>query len=157
MIRSKTTITLAVVALIALGGLSARLTVALVGDGGSFFGQDAAYAQEDSMGTTTMEDSSGFDRTTSQDDSSDSSDGDSSDSSSSDDTTQYETTQYENTSSGGDTDGDSGDTTQYETTQYSTTPLMQSGGPEDGPVPPLPSGGCPDEFPVDKDDACFAR
>ena len=33
--------------------------------------------------------------------------------------------------------------------------LMQSGGPEDGPVPPLPSGGCPDEFPVEKGDGCF--
>lgn len=142
MIRSKTTITLAIVALIALGGLSARLTVALVGDGGSFFGQDAAFAQEDSMGTT-MEESTGLERTTSQGDSDNSG------------TTQYETTegtttqQYEDTASGG--------TTQYETTQYNTTPLMQSGGPEDGPVPPLPSGGCPDEFPVDKDGACFAR
>ena len=155
MIRSKTTITLAVIALIALGGLSARLTVALVGDGGSFFGQDPAYAQEESMGTTSMEESTGsFDRTTSQDDGDDSSGGDTSG-----DTTQYETTQYENTSSGGDTSGDtSGDTTQYETTQYSTTPLMESGGPEDGrPVPALPSGGCPDEFPFDKDGACFAR
>ena len=139
MIRSKTPITLAIVVLIALGGLSARLTVALVGDGGSFFGQNAAYAQEDSMDTT-----SGFDRTTSQDGSDDSSG-----------TTQYESTeetttqQYENTSGGG--------TTQYETSQYDTSPLMQSGGPKDGPLPPLPSGGCPDEFPVDKDGACFAR
>ncbi len=144
MIRSKTTITLAIIALIALGGLSARLTVALVGDGGSFFGQDSAYAQEDSMGATMGESNGDFDRTTSQDDSDDSSGA-----------TQYETMeettteQYEDTSSG--------DTTQYETTQYNTTPLMQSGGPEEGPVPPLPSGGCPDEFPVDKDGACFAR
>ncbi len=143
MTLSKTTITLAIVALIALGGLSARLTVALVGDGGSFFGQDSAYAQEDSMGTTMGESTGDFDRTTGQDDSDSSG------------ATQYETTeettteQYEDTSSG--------DTTQYETTQYNTTPLMQSGGPEDGPVPPLPSGGCPDEFPVDKDGACFAR
>ena len=141
MIRNKTTITLAVIALIVLGGLSARLTVALVGDGGSFFGQDAAYAQEESMGTTMGD--SDFNRTTSQDDSDDSG------------STQYETTeatttqQYETTSSD--------DTTQYETTQYDTSPLMESGGPEDGPVPPLPSGGCPDEFPVDKDGACFAR
>ncbi|QIN79074.1 hypothetical protein GBA65_11690 [Rubrobacter marinus] len=132
MIRNNLTITLAVVALIALGGLSARLTVALIDDGEGFLGLGSAYAQEDSLGTTGSTD---FDRTTSQDDTSG--------------TTQYETTQYENTSSGG--------TTQYETTQYDTTPLMQSGGPEDGPVPPLPSGGCPDEFPVDKDGACFAR
>lgn len=136
MIRNNLTITLAVVALIALGGLSARLTVALVGDGGSFFGQDSAYAQ-DTFGTT---EDTGFDRTTSQDES------------------QYQTEetttteqQYEDTSSS------SGDDVQYETTQYNTTPLMESGGPEDGPVPPLPSGGCPDEFPVEKGKGCFAR
>lgn len=138
MVRNNFTITLAVVALIALGGLSARLTVALVGDGGSFFGQDSAYAQDDSFGTT---ETTGFDRTTSQDDSGE---------------TQYQTEettttqqQYEDTSSGDDV--------QYETTQYNTTPLMESGGPEDGPVPPLPSGGCPDEFPVEKGEGCFAR
>ena len=138
MIRNNLTITLAVVALIALGGLSARLTVALVGDGGSFFGQDSAYAQEDSLGDT---ETTGFDRTTSQDDSGD---------------TQYQTEettttqqQYEDTSSGDDV--------QYDTTQYDTSPLMESGGPEDGPVPHLPSGGCPDEFPVEKGKACFAR
>ena len=137
MIRNNLTMTLAIVALIGLGALSARLTLVLVGDG---FGQNPAYAQEDSSGTNGT---SGFDRTTSQD-------GDTSGDTSGGGTTQYETTQYENTSSGG--------TTQYETTQYeTTTPLMQSGGPEDGPVPPLPSGGCPDEFPVDKDGACFAR
>jgi hypothetical protein len=137
MIRTNLTITLAVVALIALGGLSARLTVALVGDGGSFFGQDSAYAQEDSLGTTGITD---FDRTTSQDGSGD---------------TQYQTEettiteqQYEDTSSSD---------VQYETTQYDTSPLMESGGPEDGPVPPLPSGGCPDEFPVEKGKGCFAR
>ena len=138
MVRNNFTITLAVVALIALGALSARLTMALVSDGESFFGQDTAFAQDDSMGTTGTTD---FDRTTSQDDSSGG-------------TTQYETTQYENTTSDGD--DDSG-TTQYETTQYNTSPLMESGGPEDGPAPRLPSGGCPDEFPVEKDDACFAR
>ena len=143
MTRTNFTITLAIIALIALGAISARLTLALIGDDEGFLGQNTAYAQEDS--TSMAEESTGFDRTTSQDDGGDTSGGDTSG-----DTTQYETTQYENTSSGGET-------TQYETTQYDTTPLMQSGGPEDGPVPPLPSGGCPDEFPVEKDDACFAR
>lgn len=144
MIRNKTTIVLAVMALVALGGLSARLTVAMVGDGG-IFGENPAYAQGDS---TMSEESTGFERTTSQEDSvGGNSSGD----------TQYQTEettsqqQYEDTSSGG------GETTQYETTQYNSTPLMESGGPADGPVPHLPSGGCPDEFPVDKDDACFAR
>lgn len=146
MILNKTTITLAVVVLIALGGLSARLTMALVDDGEGFFGQSSAFAQDDSMGTTAMEETTGFDRTTSQEATEDTS-GD----------TQYQTEetttqQYENTTS-----DDGGGTTQYETTQYTTTPLMESGGPEDGPVPRLPSGGCPDEFPVEKDNACFAR
>lgn len=138
MTRTNLTITLAIVALIALGAISARLTLALVGDDKGFFGQNTAYAQDES--TSMMEDSSGFDRTTSQDGSNDTSS----------DATQYEKTQYENTSSGGDA-------THYETTQYENTPLMQSGGPEDGPVPHLPSGGCPDEFPVAKNNACFAR
>lgn len=146
MILNKTTITLAVVVLIALGGLSARLTMALVDDGEGFFGQSSAFAQDDSMGTTAMEETMGFDRTTSQEETGDTS---------SDEQYQTEETtaeqQYEDTVSGGE------ETTQYETTQYQTTPLMESGGPEDGPVPQLPSGGCPDEFPVDKDDACFAR
>jgi hypothetical protein len=65
--------------------------------------------------------------------------------------TQYDTTQY---------------TTQYVeptttpgvvTTQYDTTPLFSSGGPEDGPVPPMPGGDCPKEFPVEKPDGCYAK
>jgi len=72
------------------------------------------------------------------------------------DTTQYETTQYDTV-------------TQYETTtddftddttdvyQYETTPLFTSGGPEDGPVPPMPGGGCPPEYPVEKDDGCYVE
>ena len=146
MILNKTTITLAIVILLALGAISARLTMALVGDGGGFFGQSPAFAQDDSTGATTLEESTSFDRTTSQDSTDDTQ-------YSTEETTTRDQQQYENTSS----DNDSGGTTQYETTQYETTPLMESGGPEDGPVPQLPSGGCPDEFPVDKDDACYAR
>lgn len=79
-----------------------------------------------------------------------------------DDTTQYETTQYNTTSQY--------ETTQYETTtddagiddttdeyQYDTTPLFTSGGPEDGPVPPMPGGGCPPEYPVEKGDGCYVE
>ena len=56
------------------------------------------------------------------------------------DTTQYNTTQYEET------------TTHY---QYNTVPLFRSGGPTDGgPVPPMPGGGCPEEFPVRTDGGC---
>ena len=36
-------------------------------------------------------------------------------------------------------------------------PLLQAGGPEDGPVPPMPGGGCPREFPVEADDGCRER
>ena len=34
--------------------------------------------------------------------------------------------------------------------------LLEAGGPEAGPVPTLPGGGCPDEFPTEKDGACYA-
>jgi hypothetical protein len=32
--------------------------------------------------------------------------------------------------------------------------LLEAGGPEEGPVPPIPNGGCPKEFPLQKDEAC---
>lgn len=63
-------------------------------------------------------------------------------------TTQYDTTtQYETTTGGATT---------YEY-QYSTAPLFQSGGPEDGPVPLMPGGGCPPEYPVEKGDGCYVE
>jgi hypothetical protein len=33
--------------------------------------------------------------------------------------------------------------------------LLEAGGPQDGPVPALPGGGCPAEFPVEQDNACY--
>ncbi len=36
-----------------------------------------------------------------------------------------------------------------------TTPLFESGGPEGGPVPAMPGGGCPEEYPVERDGACW--
>ncbi len=33
--------------------------------------------------------------------------------------------------------------------------LMESGGPEDGPVPAMPGGGCPEEFSVARGGACY--
>lgn len=33
-------------------------------------------------------------------------------------------------------------------------PLLQAGGPTDGPVPPMPGGGCPREFPVAENGGC---
>jgi len=36
-------------------------------------------------------------------------------------------------------------------------PLLQAGGPATGPVPPMPGGGCPREFPVEADGDCRRR
>ncbi len=33
--------------------------------------------------------------------------------------------------------------------------MLESGGPADGPVPLMPGGECPSEYPVRKDGACF--
>jgi hypothetical protein len=33
--------------------------------------------------------------------------------------------------------------------------LLEAGGPQDGPAPMLPSGGCPEEFPVEQGNACY--
>ena len=44
------------------------------------------------------------------------------------------------------------------TTAPSTSPpstTMDSGGPELGPVPLLPRGGCPEEYPVERGGACY--
>jgi hypothetical protein len=33
--------------------------------------------------------------------------------------------------------------------------LFKAGGPAEGPVPPMPGGGCPSEYPVPMDGACY--
>ena len=33
--------------------------------------------------------------------------------------------------------------------------LLDAGGPQQGPVPSMPSGGCPKEYPVQKSGACY--
>jgi hypothetical protein len=38
--------------------------------------------------------------------------------------------------------------------QYQGDDLFDSGGPADGPVPLMPDGGCPEEFPIERGDAC---
>lgn len=35
--------------------------------------------------------------------------------------------------------------------------LMDAGGPASSPVPTIPGGGCPTDFPVGRDGACFTR
>ena len=37
----------------------------------------------------------------------------------------------------------------------SSQSLLEAGGPGDGPVPPIPNGGCPKEFPLQKGEACY--
>jgi hypothetical protein len=32
---------------------------------------------------------------------------------------------------------------------------MNAGGPADGPIPLMPGGGCPAEFPTEKAGACY--
>jgi hypothetical protein len=34
-------------------------------------------------------------------------------------------------------------------------PLMNAGGPTAGPVPLMPGGGCPEEYPVRRHEACY--
>jgi hypothetical protein len=34
--------------------------------------------------------------------------------------------------------------------------LFNAGGPAEGPVPPIPGDGCPSEYPVLKDGACYS-
>lgn len=51
-------------------------------------------------------------------------------------------------------------TTQETTTvvgdQYSrNTDLLEAGGPENGPVPTMPDGDCPEEFPIKDSGACY--
>jgi hypothetical protein len=37
----------------------------------------------------------------------------------------------------------------------SSQSLLEAGGPGDGPVPTIPNGGCPKEFPLQKGEACY--
>ena len=40
------------------------------------------------------------------------------------------------------------------TGQAETRRLLEAGGPTDGPVPAMPDGGCPKEYPVERSGAC---
>jgi hypothetical protein len=39
--------------------------------------------------------------------------------------------------------------------QYGTGDLFDAGGPASGPVPPMPGGSCPPEFPIEQSGACY--
>ncbi len=49
--------------------------------------------------------------------------------------------------------GNPGDNPSKERSPRST--LLRAGGPEEGPVPLMPGGGCPEEFSVRNHDACY--
>ena len=42
------------------------------------------------------------------------------------------------------------------TRQAETRRLLEAGGPTDGPVPAMPDGGCPKEYPFERSGACHA-
>jgi len=42
-----------------------------------------------------------------------------------------------------------------EDAQYQDGDLFVSGGPSDGPVPLMPDGNCPKEFPTERDGGCY--
>jgi hypothetical protein len=46
-------------------------------------------------------------------------------------------------------------TTTTATPDQDRSPLMDAGGPAAGPVPLMPGGGCPEEYPVRRHDACY--
>lgn len=41
--------------------------------------------------------------------------------------------------------------------QNSEDNLLQAGGPDDGPLPLMPGGGCPREYPLEVSGACYSR
>ncbi len=52
---------------------------------------------------------------------------------------------------------DTGDVQYEEDTTDGNPPLMNAGGPVSGPVPVMPSGSCPAQFPVQQDGACYTN
>ncbi len=40
--------------------------------------------------------------------------------------------------------------------QSSSGDLLEAGGPASGPVPLMPSGGCPEEYPIKENGACYS-
>lgn len=41
--------------------------------------------------------------------------------------------------------------------QYDSGTLMNAGGPGDGPAPLIPGGSCPEEYPTQRDGACYTQ
>ena len=55
-----------------------------------------------------------------------------------------------------DTPGNGGGGGNATDDQYGDDDLMDAGGPAGGPVPPMPGGGCPVEYPAERDGACHS-
>lgn len=60
-------------------------------------------------------------------------------------------TTNESTSAAQEQYGDASDD-QYED---ASDDLLSAGGSDDGPVPPMPGGGCPSEYPINLVDGCY--
>ena len=72
----------------------------------------------------------------------------------------YEQVQYSSDdSSSSESDDESSEQYQYtsadDASDDSGSVLMEAGGPEDGPAPKMPGGGCPEEFPTERAEGCF--
>lgn len=39
--------------------------------------------------------------------------------------------------------------------QYDDGTLLEAGGPKTGPAPPVPGGGCPEEYPAERGGSCW--
>jgi hypothetical protein len=46
-------------------------------------------------------------------------------------------------------------TSLHQTGQSNKSRLLEAGGPADGPMPIMPSGGCPEEYPVERSGGCY--
>ena len=59
---------------------------------------------------------------------------------------------YGTTADTSDPGGAASDAFEY---QYDDGALLEAGGPKTGPIPPMPGGGCPEEFPVERGGSCW--
>ncbi len=74
------------------------------------------------------------------------------------DETKYEQVQYSESTTSEEFSSEadsSSEEYQYTSEDDSGNVLMESGGPNDGPAPKMPNGGCPDEFPVERGDSFY--
>ncbi len=74
------------------------------------------------------------------------------------DETKYEQVQYSESTTSEESSSEadsSSEEYQYTSEDDSGNVLMEAGGPNDGPAPKMPNGGCPDEFPVERGDSCY--